>query len=219
MVDSPSYEPLGQGIMIEDSLEGGRRKRRDYMRDYRKKNREKLNEYQRNYWKNRRVLIKREWLFGIQKGVYDYLVEYHRKWEDAPRWTQIAKDLGMKETSVYTAIFQLIKKWYVWRWSMWRYYLTKVPEEKEITVEDIKDTIEVLNKKSSDNSEIVYVNEKDYDDLVKRNEELEEQVKNSISHIEWLMESNDTLEKKNLSLRREIEELKWVVKVLLKYFQ
>lgn len=169
----------------------------------------------------------------MQLAIYNYLVEKIGEWEVAPRWTQIARDLGITCAQVYNAIFVLVKKGYVWRWASWRYFLTNVPENKEeVTVSDLDKTYKKLYNKTEEEEEMVFVKEKDYNDLVKNHdelkneleeckrekEELEWQVKNSIDHIEWLMESNNTLEKKNLSLRGEIEELKGVVKVLLKYF-
>ena len=135
-VDNPSYEPLGQSITIWTPVEDKKKKHNEYMKVYRKKNREKLNEYQRNYWKNRRVLIKREWLFGIQKDVYDYLVKQYQKWENLSRWAMIAKALWIKDSSVYTAIFQLVKKGYVGKWTYGRYLLLKFPEWEEFKEEE-----------------------------------------------------------------------------------
>lgn len=207
-VGNPNYEPLGQSITIWNSVENKNKKRNEYMKVYREKNRDKLNEYQRNYWKNRRVLIKREWLFGIQKEVYDYLVKQYQRWENLSRWTEIARALWMKDTSVYTAIFQLVKKWYVGKWSYGRYLLTKFPDG-DTTVNETP-----VEKEP----EMVYVEENKYDEMEKKIKSLEEQVSNSVWHIDWLMNSNAELEKKNIDLLRQIEELKLLIKLLYKYF-
>ena len=113
-------------------MEDKKKKRNEYARQYRAKNRDKLNEYQREYRKKTHVPWgKREWLFGIQKEVYDYLVKQYQKWENLSRWAEIAKALWMKDSSVYTAIFQLVKKWYVGKWTYGRYLLTKFPDNEE----------------------------------------------------------------------------------------
>ena len=51
-VDSPYYEPLGQSIVIENPVKK-ENSRKEYQREYYKKNKERIKEYQRNYWKKR----------------------------------------------------------------------------------------------------------------------------------------------------------------------
>ena len=83
-----------------------------------------------------------------QKRVYEYLLDQYRKGNDAPRGTEIWRALGIKDNSVYTAIFHLTKRWYIWRWTYWRYLLLKFPENKEtdeeITIDDVKSAHETL---------------------------------------------------------------------------
>ena len=142
-VDHPSYEPLGQGLYITPTKKWWK-DRREYQREYYRKNRERIKEYQRNYWKKRHAAKNHGWdLTWVQKRVYDYLLDQYRKGEDPARWTEIAKALGISDNSVYTAVFQLTKKGYLGRWTYWRYLLLKFPEndveeEKEVTIEDIE---------------------------------------------------------------------------------
>lgn len=90
----------------------------------------------------------REELSWIQRDVYNYLLNQYRKWEDPARWTEIAKALWISDNSVYTAVFQLTKKWYLGRWTYWRYLLLKFPDseksEKKVTLEDIKSAHQIL---------------------------------------------------------------------------
>lgn len=231
-VDSPYYEPLGQTILTSEKSkeELKKQKHKEYQKSYYEKNRGKINEYNRNYWrKTHESSNPKDELSWLQKKVYDYLLNQYRKWEEPARWTQIAKALGISENSVYTAAFQLTKKWYLGRWTYGKYLLTKFPDG---------DTA-VNEKPVEKESEMVYVEEDGYDKLVQQNTDLrneniwlrkkikeleeqvkwlEEQVNNSVGHIEWLMDSNNKLEVKNLTLSNDMEELKRVIKVLLKYF-
>ena len=51
---------------------------------------------------------------------------------------------------MYTAVFQLTKKWYLGRWTYWRYLLLKFPEwekfdeEQTVTFEDIESVHKTL---------------------------------------------------------------------------
>lgn len=232
LVDSPSYKWLQQEVVDEKELK--KMKQREYQRKYYQEHKEKYREYASRSWRKYHPPKWDRWLMWMQLAIYNYLVEKTREWVDAPRWTQIARDLGITCAQVYNAVFVLVKKGYVWRYMSWRYYLTKVPEEKDtITASDLDRTYKKLYNKSKEEEKIFMTTEEDYNNLVKTNEELKKelqecrkekeelewQVKNSVDHIEWLMESNNTLEKKNLSLRGQVDELKGVVKVLLKYFQ
>jgi len=242
MVDSPWYEPLWQSVVSKEMVEDSKKKRiSDYHKEYYKKNRERIRKYQRLYDRKRNENWNHRWdMIWNQKRVYEYLLEQYRKWKDSPRWTEIARALWIWENSVYTAIFKLTKKWYVGRGSYGRYILLKFPENEqitvndiEITVNDIENTIDVLKERSKDEWKLFMTTEEDYNKLVhmneelkkelgevrKENEELKRQVDNSVGHIDSLMNSNSNLEEKNLSLCGQIEELKWVVKVLLRYFQ
>lgn len=227
-VDNPSYEPLRQGILVLSPEEEKRRKHNEYMKVYREKNREKLNEYQRNYWKNRRVLIKREWLFGIQKDVYDYLVKQYQKWENLSRWAMIAKALWIKDNSVYTAIFQLVKKWYVGKWTYGRYLLLKFPEWEEFKEE------KVTSKKSRK-----HVDGEDYSPWyvgqlkhsIKTGEKIISELKERVVYLEeklekvQVIEVNEEnksdylkkLEDQNTKLADEVIMLRKIVKYLSRY--
>ena len=223
LVDSPVYKWLQQEVVDEKELK--RMKQKEYQKEYYKKNKERIRKYQRAYWrKGHETWNHRGDMIWNQKRVYDYLLEQYRGWKDSPRGTEIARALGITENSVYTAIFNLTKKWYVGRGSYGRYLLLKFPDGDK----------PVNNLQEGENSEKLFVTtEENYNKLRKENEELknevkewkkqkeelELQVKNSVYHLESLMKSNDSLERKNLSLCGQIEELKWVVKVLLKYFQ
>lgn len=87
-----------------------------------------------------------------------------------------------------------------------------IKEEKEI-----KKEIEVTWE-TFDEPEMVYVEENKYDEMEKKIKSLEEQISNSVWHIDWLMNSNAELEKKNIDLLHQIEELKLLIKLLYKYF-
>lgn len=150
-VDSPSYEPLKQWILVLTPEEERKRKRNEYHKKYYEKNKDKIREYNRQYWrKKHESLNPKDELSWIQKDVYDYLLAQYRKWEDPARWTVIARALWISENSVYTAVFQLTKKWYLGKWTYWRYLLLKFPdweefnEEKTVTLDDIKYTHQTL---------------------------------------------------------------------------
>ncbi len=149
-VDSPYYEPLGQSIIVRTPVKK-ENSRKEYQKEYYKKNKERIKEYQRDYWKKKHAEGNhRGDLIWIQKKVYEYLLAQYRKWEDPARWTKMAKALWVSENSVYTAVFQLTKKWYLGRWTYWRYLLLKFPdseefkEEKEVTYEDIESVHKTL---------------------------------------------------------------------------
>lgn len=150
-VDHPSYEPLQQWILVLSPEEEKRRKRNEYAKEYYRKNKERLRENQRRYWKKKHADGNhRGDMIGIQKKVYDYLLNQYRKWEDPARWTEIARALWISENSVYTAVFQLTKKGYLGRWTYWRYLLLKFPEwegfdeEQTVTLEDIESGYKTL---------------------------------------------------------------------------
>ena len=237
-VDNPNYEPLGQTILkpelSEEELK--KQKAREYSKRYYEEHKEERKEYYRNYHKKNGQMEKEYGLKWIQLRIYKYLLEYHNKWHDLPRWTKIARDLNLNLQSVYNTMFQLIKKWYASRWAIWKYYLVNIPESEEAINEVIVE----------ENPEMIYVEEDKYDWLVDENTDLmnenawlrskieeleeyikwleekskwlEEQVNNSVWHIDWLINSNTELEKKNIDLLHQIEELKWVIKILFKYF-
>lgn len=147
-VDNPNYEPLGQSIVVGTPVKKGN-SRKEYQREYYKKNKERLREYQKNYWKKKHE----DWnhrgdMRWIQKKVYEFLLAQYRKWEDPARWTEIARALWVSENSVYTAVSQLTKKWYLGRGTCWRYLLLKFLDgeesKKEVTYEDIVSTNNTL---------------------------------------------------------------------------
>lgn len=153
-VDSPSYEPLKQGILIKTSEEEKKKKRNEYARQYYIKNKEKIIANQKKYRRRRYANSNHKWdMKWIQKQVYEYLLAQYHRWEDPARWTELAKALWVSENSIYTAVFHLTKKWYLWRWTYWRYLLLKFPEEKElkeeqkITYEDIESAHNTLSWK------------------------------------------------------------------------
>lgn len=171
-VDSPYYEPLGQTILASEGAkeeqkkqkhnehqksfyEKNKEKIKEYHKNYYEKNKERLKEYNRNYWRKRHESSNPKGeLSWLQKKVYDYLLNQYRKWEEPARWTQIAKALWISENSVYTAAFQLTKKWYLGRGTYGKYLLTKFPdgeeskEDNESLENNIKETEEVTSKKS-----------------------------------------------------------------------
>lgn len=138
-VDSPYYEPLWQNIPLGTPEEDeSKERRRKYHREYYQKNKEKIKEYQRDYWRNRNSHKNHRWdMIWIQKKVYEHLLDQYRKWEEPHRWTEIAKSLGVSENSVYTAVHQLTKKWYLGRWTYGKYLLLKFPDNEEFGGEDI----------------------------------------------------------------------------------
>ena len=126
----------------------------EYHKNYYEKNKEKIKEYNRNYWRKTHMSsTPKDELSWLQKKVYDYLLNQYRKWEEPARWTQIARALGISENSVYTAAFQLTKKWYLGRWTYGKYLLIKFPdgeksvEENESIKNKVKETEEVTSKK------------------------------------------------------------------------
>lgn len=189
-VDNPSYEPLKQGILVLSPEEEKRRKRNEYAREYYRRNKERLMEYQRKYWKKKHADWNHKWdIIGIQKKVYEYLLNQYRKWEDLSRWTEIARALWISENSIYTAVFQLTKKWYLWRWTYWRYLLLKFPDseefKEEVTLEDIKSTHQTLVWKW-------YL------------EELVDQISS------WLVAQNKELFEENQKLKEQLKQIKEV---------
>ena len=216
-VDNPNYTPLGQPILEQPLTkeEVRRVKQRGYMKKYYEKNKEKFREYQKKYYsKHNNKLPKKHWLKWVQLSVYDYMVEQYQLWDRVPRWTQIAQELNIWEQTVYNAVFSLVKKWLVRRWEAGRYYLINPPvKEEDIGTNDIGIVWETL-----DEPEMVYVEENKYDEMEEKIKSLEEQVNNSVWHIEWLINSNTELEKKNMNLLHQIEELKLLIKLLYKYF-
>lgn len=152
-VDSPYYEPLGHTILSpeESKEELKKQKLSEYHKNYYEKNKEKIKEYNRNYWRKKHESSNpKDELSWLQKKVYDYLLNQYRKWEEPARWTQIAKALGISENSVYTAAFQLTKKWYLGRGTYGKYLLLKFPNSEEsnreetVTYEDIESTHKTL---------------------------------------------------------------------------
>lgn len=216
-VDNPNYTPLGQTILEQTPTkeEARKVKQRGYMKKYYEKNKEKMREYQREYYKKHsNKLSQKHWLKWLQLSVYNYMVEQYQLWDRVPRWTQIAKALDIWEQTVYNAVFSLVKKWLVGRWEVGKYYLINPPVKEEDEVKKELDVMwETLNE-----PEMVYVEENKYDEMEKKIKSLEEQVSNSVWHIEWLMNSNAELEKNNIDLLHQIEELKLLIKLLYKYF-
>lgn len=140
-VDSPYYEPLGQSIPLQETEtitkeELRRAKRRDYQRKYYEEHKEKMKQYMRDYRKRKRT-GKEGWLKWVQLAVYNYMVEQYQLWDRVPRATQIAKALNVWEQTVYNATAVLVKKWYIGRWALGKYYLINPPwrEEDEPTEE------------------------------------------------------------------------------------
>lgn len=142
---------MKQWILVLSPEEEKKRKRSEYAKEYYRKNKARLREQQREYWKRKHA----DWnhkgdMIGLQKRVYEYLLDQYRKWQDLSRWTEIARALWISENSVYTAVFKLTKKWYLWRWTYWRYLLLKFPdneefnEEQTVTINDIKSTHQAL---------------------------------------------------------------------------
>ena len=225
-VDNPNYTPLGQPI-LEQTLtkeEVSKAKRREYLRKYYEKNKERMREYQREYHRTHsNKLPKKHWLKWVQLSVYNYMVEQYQLWDRVPRATQIAKALDLWEQTVYNATAVLVKKWYIGRWALGKYYLINPPIKEEVEFPPIKVEDEVNKEpeviwETFDEPEMVYVEENKYDEMENKIKSLEEQVSNSVWHIDWLMNSNAELEKKNIDLLHQIEELKLLIKLLYKHF-
>ena len=216
-VDNPNYTPLGQPILEQTPTkeEVRKAKQREYMKKYRENNKEKIREHQMKYYKKHRInLPKKHWLKWVQLSVYDYMVEQYQLLDRVPRCTQIAKALDFWEQTVYNAIAVLVKKWYVGRWALGKYYLINPPIKEE---DEIKKELEVMWE-TFDEPEMVYIEENKYDEMENKIKSLEEQISNGVSHIDWLMNSNSELEKKNIDLLHQIDELKLLIKLLYKYF-
>ena len=187
-VDHPSYEPLKQWILVSSSEEETRKKLNEYHKEYYRKNKEKIKKYQRDYWRKWHKNWNHKWdMIWLQKKVYEFLLDQYRKWEDPARWTEIAKALWISDNSVYTAVFQLTKKWYLGRGTYWRYLLLKFPDnenfDREITYEDIKSTHDILAGKW-------YLDE----------------LANKISA--WLIAQNKELYEENMKLKEELKQIK-----------
>ncbi len=215
-VDNPNYPPLGQSILEQTPTkeEVRKAKRKEYQRKYYEMHKEKMREYNREYQrKHYSKLPKKHWLKWVQLSVYNYMVEQCQLWDRVPRWTQIAKALDIWEQTVYNAVFSLVKKWLVGRWQAGKYYLINPPIKEEEVKKEPEVTWETF-----DESEMVYVEENKYDEMEEKIKSLEEQISNSVWHIDWLMNSNAELEKKNIYLLHQIDELKLLIKLLYKYF-
>ena len=216
-VDNPNYTPLGQPILEQTPTKEEIRKvkQRGYMKKYYEKNKEKIKEYYREYRrKHSNKSSQKYWLKWVQLSVYNYMVEQYQLWNRVPRATQIAKALDVWEQTVYNATAVLVKKWYIGRWALGKYYLINPPvKEEDVAKNEIEVVWETLNE-----PEMVYVEENKYDGMEEKIKSLEEQVSNSVWHIEWLINSNTELEKKNIGLLHQIEELKLLIKLLYKYF-
>lgn len=149
-MDHPSYKPLKQWVLVLSPEEEKRRKGNEYAKEYYRKNRDRLREQQREYWRRKHADGNHKGdMIWNQKRVYEFLLNQYRKWEDPARWTEIAKALWISDNSVYTAIFHLTKKGYLWRWTYWRYLLLKFPEwenfeEQTVTLDDIKSAHKTL---------------------------------------------------------------------------
>lgn len=189
-VDHPSYEPLKQWILVLSPEEERKRKRNEYHKEYYRKNKERLKEYNRNYWKKTHESSNpRDDLSWLQRQVYDYLLNQYRRWEDPARWSEIAKALWVSDNSVYTAVFQLTKKGYLWRWTYWRYLLLKFPDGEEFKEKD----------------EVIYDDSKEsHDNPVWRNyiDELADQIS------WWLIIQNKKMFEEILQLREENQKMK-----------
>jgi hypothetical protein len=130
-------------------------------------------------------------MIWLQKKVYEFLLDQYRKWEDPARWTEIAKALWISENSVYTAVFQLTKKWYLGKGTYWRYLLLKFPDwerfNDKVTVKDIESTHKTLICKW-------YLDE----------------LADKISA--WLVTQNKTLFEENQKLKEQLKQIKeaWI---------
>lgn len=228
-VGHPEYKPLEQKVEVPKTKEEiNREKRNEYHKEYYRKNKERLRAQQREYWRKNHVNWNHKGdMVWNQKRVYEFLLDQYRKWEDPARWTEIAKALWISDNSVYAAVFQLTKRGYLGRWTYWRYLLLKFPEGEKI-----------INESQEENdSEMVYVNEKDYDGLIEMNNKLKNENMDLQKKVDELRESNTALlqerDGKTSSLNYEIRdlrneltkkteelnELKNAVKILLKHFQ
>lgn len=154
-VDNPNYEPLGQSITVGTPVKKVD-SRKEYQREYYKKNKEKMREYQRKYKMKHpqkysyKGVPQKYWLKWVQLSVYNYMIEQYQLWDRVPRATQIAKALNVWEQTVYNATAVLVKKWYIGRWALGKYYLINPPvKENESLKNEIKETEKVASKKYS----------------------------------------------------------------------
>lgn len=198
-VDSPAYIPLKQNILVSTPEEEKRRKRNEYAREYYKKNRERVRAQQKEYRKKRNSRSNHRCeMTWNKKKVYEFLLEQYRRGEDPARGTEIAKALGINESSVYTAVFHLTKRWYLGRGPYWRYLLLKFPawekHEKKVTVEDIESTRQVLSWRwyldelaNKINAELITQNK----ELFEENQELKEQLQKINEVLEGFKSNNN----------------------------
>lgn len=188
-VDNPSYEPLGQPILEqtptkEEILSA---KRRDYQKKHYEEHKEKIKQYMRDYYKWKRT-NKEHNLKWIQLCVYNYMVEQSQLWDRVPRGTQIAKALNVWEQTVYNAVSSLIRKWYVWRWAMGKYYLINPPKQEE-----------ELNKE-------IWTNDIGLIAEQAKNKWYMDSLADMISS--WLIEQNKRLYEENLKLKATLQKIK-----------
>lgn len=206
-VDSPLYSPLNKEILSKD--EAKKLRQREYAKQYYANHIEDRRAYYREYRKKRHANKKNSYsntggIKGLQLKIYNYMVEQYKQSKRMPRATEISKALSMDAQAVYNSVFSLIKKWYIGRWAIGKYYLINPPIENEIVIE----------KETAESPEMVYVEEQHFDSLVDenaklRNENLE--LKNKIKELV----ARPTVA---TNLDKEVEELKLVIRLLLKYF-
>ena len=187
-VDSPYYEPLGQSIPVQETQtptkeEILKAKRRDYQRRYYEEHKEKMRQYMRDYYKWKRTGGELKW---IQLEVYNYMVEQYQLWDRVPRATQIAKALNMWEQTIYNAAATLVKKWYIGRWALGKYYLINPPKEDKDEITKTND-IGLVAEQPENNWYI-----------------------SSLTEIftSWLMEQNKQLYEENQKLRETLRKIK-----------
>lgn len=244
-VDNPNYEPLRQKVMSRDEImkivdreEIRKAKKREYNKKYNENRTEEQKtrdrELRRKYYyehkddhkipekvqKSIRQKIKDpNEPTELQINVYNYMLEKYKETWKIPRAQQIARDFGKTDASIYSVLALLVKKWKLYKWVRGQLYFTSDYELKEPEMVDVEE-----NKydKLLDESSLLYKENLELKTRIGELEEqvkkLEEQVNNSVWHIEWVMESNNKLEIKNMTLSNNVEELKWVIKTLIKYF-
>ena len=236
-VDHPSYEPLKQWILVWSPEEEKRKKRNEYHKEYYRKNKERIKAYNRDHGRKTHESLKsKDELSWLQKQVYDYLLNQYRRWEEPARWTQIAKALWISDNSVYTAVFQLTKKWYLGRGTYWKYLLLKFPDgenvkEEENKVEEIEEVVSKKPKKHVDGEDYspwyvaslkhsIKIWQKITSELKERVVYLEEKLeKVQVEEVDEESKSDylQKLEDKNNKLADEVIALRKIVKYLSKY--
>lgn len=205
----------------ENMTDEQKAKRKAYHQQYYLDHREKLLERNKQYQENKRkerwlgtrkhFSLNKTGLTELQQYIYDQMVEYYKVHNKLPRGTQLAKELWMWDASVYQVINILIKKGFIFKWELGKLYLSNLVDEpkEEPTVEVTTKPVEITTAESKEPVsrtfpwEMVYVNEKEYDKLVKDKERLAKLVKELREQIDSLQ--NDLADERDRHHKLEVD--------------